>query len=216
VFAHDVQTKVQHSSGRALSRVWVFLGLVLVCANAAWAQTNPFETILTRNVFGLVPVPPPPGQPPPPLPKITLTGITTVTGVARALLKMAPVAGTPASSGERFFNLKAGEREGDLEVVQINEKPGSVVVNYSGTTLTVVFEPEKPNATAPPVSTAPHVAVATEPAPPPLPGVSPAVASSSPEESVLLYEANRARNEQLTQSGIRRPKMPSHPWVNGQ
>jgi len=202
--------------GVAVHRVGVSFITVLVCASGAWAQTNPFEAILTRNIFGLVPVPPQAQPPPPTLPKITLTGITTVTGPARALLKMAPPPGTAASSGERFFNLRAGEREGDLEILEINEKPGSVVVNYSGTTLTLVFEPEKPNSAGPTASTAPHVAVAGEPAPPPLPGVSPEVASRSPEESVLLYEANRARNEQLTQAGIHRPKMPAHPWVNGQ
>jgi hypothetical protein len=216
VFANNVQTNVRHSMGVAVQRAGVSFIVILVCASGACAQTNPFEAILTKNIFGLVPIPPPPEQPKPALPKITLTGITTVTGPARALLKMAPPAGASNPGGERFFNLKAGEREGDLEVLEINEKPGSVVVNYSGTTITLVFEPEKPNSAGPAASTAPHVALAAEPVPPPLPGVSPEVASRSPEESVLLYEANRARNEQLTQAGIRRPKMPAHPWVNGQ
>jgi hypothetical protein len=59
-------------------------------------------------------------------------------------------------------------------------------------------------------------AAAAEPSPPPLPGASPAVASRSPEENVLLYEANRAMNEKRIQAGIHLPKMPLHPWVNGQ
>lgn len=202
---------------KACGRLWFFsIVAVLVCAHAARAQTNPFEAILTRNVFGLVPVPPQPEQPKPPLPKITLTGITTVTGPVRALLKMPAAPGTTTPAVERFFNLKLGEREGDLEVLEINEKAGTVVVNYAGNTIKLGFEPEKPNSAVTPASVASPITATAEPAPPPLPGASPAVALRSPEESVLLYEANRARNEQLTQAGIRRPKMPTHQWVNGQ
>src|SRR5882762_4119031 len=58
--------------------------------------TNPYQGIVDRNVFGLKPPPPPPdpevNKPPPP--KIILTGITTIFGNKRALMK-APVAAKP-------------------------------------------------------------------------------------------------------------------------
>lgn len=177
--------------------------------SSASAQTNPFEAILTRNVFGLVPVPPPPKPEPPPLPKITLTGITTVTGEPRALLKMpAPTGKTPgATGGELYFNLRAGEREGDVQVLEIDERASRVVLTYTGREMTLGFEKD--------VSQASIVQPVSEPTsvPSPLPNP-PGFASRGPEENVLLYEANRARNEQRIQAGIGLPKMPSHPWVN--
>lgn len=213
-----MQTFVERSRGGACCRAWVpSLLAVLVCANVVWAQTNPFEgVILTRNIFGLVPRPPPPEQPLPPLPKFTLTGITTVTGPARALMKMTPVAGTAGSAGERFFNLTVGERDGDLEVLEINEKSRSVVISYSGTRLTLGFEPEKPNATAPAVSMAPHVAVAAESAPPRLPGGFSAVAARGQEEMALLREATRADVQQKIQARVRLMRTGGPPLVGGE
>jgi len=40
-------------------------------------------------------------------------------------------------------------------------------------------------------------------------------ANRTPEENVLLYEANRLKNEQLIQAGAKLPRMPQHPWLGG-
>lgn len=210
-----MQTCVQSIGISAWFCVWArSVAAILLCANAAWAQTNPFEPILTRNVFGLVPVPPLAKQPDPPLPKITLTGITTVTGVARALLKMPPVPGTAGPAGERFFNLRLGERDGDLEVLEINEKSGTVVVAYTGRMLTLGFEPEKASSAPPPNPTL--LSALQESAPPSLPGASIAMTAQDREERALMHEATRADVQQRIQAKIRMSKLGGAPLVNGQ
>jgi hypothetical protein len=215
--AQYVQTFVQRSGGGGWCCVWASLVVaILICANAAWAQTNPFEAILTRNVFGLVPIPPAAKPPDPPLPKITLTGITTVTGVARALLKMAPLPGAAGAGGDRFFNLKLGERDGDLEVLEINEKSGTVVVAYTGRTLTLGFEAEKTNSPPPPILNPAHVSAVLESAPPPLPGASVAIAAEGGEDRAFIHEAIRADVQQRIQARIRLSKMGGAPLVSGQ
>lgn len=123
---------------------------------SAWGNTgdNPYKTIVDRNVFGLKP-PPPPVDPnveaaaknPPP--KITLTGITTILGNKRALMKTPPAAVKPGEQPrEQSYILSEGQRDGDLEVVQIDEKTGSVKLMYAGTPVTLTFEKDGPK-TAP-------------------------------------------------------------------
>ncbi len=43
-----------------------------------------------------------------------------------------------------------------------------------------------------------------------------AATQRTPEESALLYELNRQKNEQLIQSGVRLPRMPPHIYLGGQ
>jgi hypothetical protein len=38
----------------------------------------------------------------------------------------------------------------------------------------------------------------------------------SPEENVLLYEANRIKNQDLINAGVKLPRMPQHPLMGGQ
>lgn len=249
---------------------------------------NPYQGIVDRNVFGLRPPPPPPdpelSKPPPP--KITLTGITTILGNARALMKTPPPAGKPgeASKGEQYYTLSVGERQGDIEVLEIDTTGGSVKVNNAGSIVTLTFDkesgkggggamgggvPPPPGAVPPPMPGAggfgaPAAGGPTgfsmptrtvraaggfgQPAGTEAPGVQPAgfngmpasnaglplanpsapgfggatpeqmqaAAQRTPEENVLLYEANRARNQQLIQSGARIPPMPPHPWIGNQ
>ncbi len=113
---------------------------------------NPYKAIVDRNVFGLKP-PPPPVDPnleaaaknPPP--KITLTGITTILGNKRALMKTPPAAVKPGEQPrEQSYILSEGQRDGDMEVVQIDEKTGSVKLVYAGTPITLTFEKDGPKA----------------------------------------------------------------------
>src|SRR5205809_329503 len=75
-------------------------GLALcLAANALTAepQDNPYQSIVDRNVFALKPPPPPPdpeATKAPPV-KITLTGITTILGNKRALMKSPAPPGKP-------------------------------------------------------------------------------------------------------------------------
>lgn len=123
---------------------------------AAWADVsdaptapdvdeNPYTAIVERNIFGLKDPPPPP---PPasekdktPPPNINLTGITTLGGSKRAMLK---IPATPAKPGQpaktdQFFMLSEGERDGELEVIQIDAKFNTVKVKFADTYSTLDF-----------------------------------------------------------------------------
>jgi hypothetical protein len=107
------------------------------------ASANPYQAIVERNVFGLKPPPPPPDpeSQKPPMPKITLTGISTLLGNKRAFLKTpAPPAkpGEPPKS-EQFYMLTEGQRDGEMEVIEIDEKAGAVKVKYAGTIVPLDF-----------------------------------------------------------------------------
>ncbi len=117
---------------------------------------NPYQTIVDRNVFALKPPPPPPNpednKPPPS--KNTLTGITTILCRKLALMKTPP---PPAKPGEQAktegsYILAPGQREGEIEVLEIDEIAGSVKVNNGGTVETLTF---KENGAKLPASAAP-------------------------------------------------------------
>ena len=111
-------------------------------AVAVDATGSPYQGIVDRNVFGLKPPPPPPdpeaNKPPPP--KIFLTGITTILGNKRALLKATPPAKPGEPAKEQFYTLGEGQREGEIEVLEIDEKAGTVKVNDYGTIATLDFD----------------------------------------------------------------------------
>ena len=112
-------------------------------ANAATSGTSgsPYEGIVVRNVFGLNKAPPPPdpeaNKPPPP--KIFLTGITTILGNKRALMKLTPPAKPGEPAKEQSFTLAEKQRDGELEVLEIDENAGTVKVNDYGTITTLSF-----------------------------------------------------------------------------
>ena len=103
---------------------------------------SPYQGIVERNVFGLkAPAPPPdPEANKPPPPKIFLTGITTILGNKRALMKLTPPAKPGEPAKEQSFTLGEGQRDGELEVLEIDEKAGTVKVNEFGTVMTLSFE----------------------------------------------------------------------------
>ncbi len=142
---------------------------------------NPYLGIVDRNVFGLKPPPPPPdpeaNKPPPP--PITLTGITTILGNKRALMKTAPTVAKPGEPAkEQSYILTIGQRDGDIEVLDIDEKAGSVKVRYAGTESTLTFDKNGPKIAATPLPAAPAIPVPAGAIPPPM--AIPAPAGSSP------------------------------------
>src|ERR1700720_2046820 len=97
-------------------------GVFLFCASAmaiitpAVLSDNPYQGIVDRNVFSLrnpPPPPPPPSNDPPP-PKLTLTGITTILGGKRALLKGTPPPAKGEPAKEQFYMLSEGQRDGNI------------------------------------------------------------------------------------------------------
>ena len=140
---------------------------------SADSPSNPYQGIVDRNVFGLKPPPPlpkPEDNKPPPA-KITLTGITTILGNKRALMKVQVPAKPGEPAKEQSYILTEGQRDGEIEVLEINELEGSVKVNESGLVTLLTFDkdgaklpstppPAVPVAGAPPAGMAPANAYA--------------------------------------------------------
>jgi hypothetical protein len=121
-------------------------GAFVLCAvaNAMTAESSgtPYQEIVVRNVFALTnpPPPPDPAATKPPPPKITLTGITTILGKPRALMKVLIPAKPGTKQEEQSFILAVGQRDGDIEVLEIDDKAGIVKVNDFGTITNLSFE----------------------------------------------------------------------------
>ena len=109
------------------------------------SSDNPYATIASRNIFGLIP----PAPPPDPtndilksLPKITAEGIMGVFGDWQVLFKVAPVQPGPGAK-DQFYTLSPGQRQDDIEVVNIDQEKGIVTFDNHG------FTQELPLADAP-------------------------------------------------------------------
>ena len=158
----DILQTMKHG-GKWLTRSgYAALGLACCTGNleALTVETgdNPYTSIVERNVFALKPPPPAPDPNAQagnvPVPKIFLTGITTILGNKRALLKTPPPQGKPGEGpkGEQSFILAEGQRDGDLEVLEIDEKAGAVKVKFGDTIVPLNFADNgvKIAATGPP------------------------------------------------------------------
>ena len=149
---------------------------VAVCttANAATSGTSgsPYLGIIERNVFGLKAPPPPPdpeaNKPPPP--KIFLQGITTILGNKRVLLKMQmPPKPGEQPKGEQGFILAEGQRDGEIEVLEIDAKAGKVKVKNFGQIVDLDFEKDGVKTAAAPAPGGPPKPGGFVPAAPPNP-----------------------------------------------
>src|SRR5882724_11471586 len=143
--------------GRAV--VCILAGLLL-CTEARSMgadSANPYQGIVDRNVFGLKPppAPPRPEDNKPPAPKITLTGITTILGNKRALMNVAMPAKPPESAKQKSFILAEGQRDGDIEVLEIDETSGTVKVDDFGTIMVLDINKDGAKLPASPIAPAP-------------------------------------------------------------
>jgi hypothetical protein len=132
--------------------LFAILSLLSAIALPAYAVTSgsPYTGIVDRNVFGLKPPTPvaPPTAPEPPPGNITLTGITTILGNKRALLKVSTPPRPPEPAKDENLMLTEGQRDGAVEVLEINEKTGSVKVNNGGQITTLTFDKNGAKAVA--------------------------------------------------------------------
>ena len=148
-------------------------------ATATTAGFNPYSGIVERNSFGLKPPINPADlvKPPPPLvADIKLQGITTILGRKQVLMKVRIPAKPPEPARDQSVVLSEGQREGEVEVLEINPADGTVKINNAGTILPLNMKDngEKPTpGAAMPTSPAIHGA-------PGLPGVPPPAASAVP------------------------------------
>ena len=164
-------TRFPASPRRSLTKAGFPLSAFVLFASALLASANnPYTGIVDRNVFSLKDKPvveEAPKVPPTPPVKLTLTGITTILGNKRALLKgQLPARGQEPAKDESYM-LSEGQRQDGIEIVAIDEKAGKVTVNNNGIPETLDFlnNGAKLMAAAPPPTT-PGVI----PPPPGMPG----------------------------------------------
>lgn len=129
-------------------------------ANLSDASMKPYQQIAEINIFRLksptIAAPDLPARPT--LPRVVLAGMTTIIG-KRALLKVQFPANPPEPAVEKAYILAEGQRDGSIEVLEINEEAGSVKLRLFDTELVLTFDKD---GTQLPTPAPPH-------APPPLP-----------------------------------------------
>ena len=148
---------------------------------------GPYDGIVARNVFHLQPALPPSENPGPktaiPLPKLVLTGITSILGRNVAFIT---IAGIRSGGGSESVMLAEGQTLNDIEVRSIDLKAGIVQIFNHGEPQTLDFDH---NAAKPPDPVPKEFPV---PRSPPGNEMRP-VGALSPEEQVALIEIQRAK-----------------------
>lgn len=120
------------------------LGIAAFCSSAgirAESVAEQYQQIPKRNLFGLHD---PPVQTNEPvklqLPKVQLNGIATTPSKLAFLKAQFPAKPGEQPQDEQSYTLGEGQREGGIEVLEINEKAGTIRVNNVGTEMTIGFD----------------------------------------------------------------------------
>ena len=144
----------------------------LVFSASAWAVTtdapgNPYQGIVERNVFALKPPPDPstlqPAEPEPQ--KIIPQGITSMFGRQQVLFKTLMPGDKPgAPAQETAMVLSVGQREGEIEVLAIDESTGTITFKNHGKVQEKNLEKDGPKPPAgPPVAPVPAISAPAVP-----------------------------------------------------
>lgn len=178
-----------HPSSFILPPLLCGLGLALLATPAlALTDDNPYAAIVGRNAFALKPPPRPEdiNKPPPPVTsEIKLQGISTILGRKQVIMKVKTPARAPEPAKDQSIMLGEGEREGEIEVLEINAVEGVVRLKNGENppqTLTMADNSEKPSPGAvPPAGASPGLPGRIPlpgGVPPPAPAVSPMTSHS--------------------------------------
>jgi hypothetical protein len=168
--------RLANAGGSTLSFALLLLALH---ASAATSANNPYSGIVERNGFGLKAPDNPADLVKPPAPvvaDIKLQGISTILGRSQVLMKIKVPAKPPEPAREQSLVLGEGQREGEVEVKQINPAEGTVTIDNGGATLALNMKDhsERPSPGAAPPAAAGSGVIPTLPLPT---GGSPAVPS---------------------------------------
>jgi hypothetical protein len=128
--------------------VWLVGTVVLSLGATALVADTPghsYVGIAGSNVFRLRPPARQATNPPPALlPQVIPVGITTILGDKRVLLRVKFPARPPEPAREVSCILAVGQREGPIEVLEIDESTGSVKINTSGTVMVLTLAQDGP------------------------------------------------------------------------
>lgn len=135
---------------------WTFLSGFFVCVtvlfNAATTfaftseNNNPYTGIVERNVFGIKAPPPPPVATPPPTAAtgIELRGILTLLGRPQVLLNFKVPGKPPEPPKDRSLVMDVNQREGEVEVLEINPAAGTVRIRNQGNEISMNLKDNAP------------------------------------------------------------------------
>ena len=182
------------------------LGFMLISAGAYAVvpnrAINDYDGIAPRNIFNLRE--PITNAPPPTniLPQINLnlTGITTMLGYKLAMIRTHPPAKPGTPPAEQTLMLTEGQRDGEIKVLQIDEKAGRVRVNNAGAIITLTFEKDGVK----PVQTLPTNA-AVPPSSPPVAAVPTPTGVTPPPQSGMVYPGQRRIPSRFNPNGVTPP-----------
>jgi len=208
---------IRDMEGGILKRL-VICTLFLVCASefAQASESTPglstsgYDLIPKKNVFKLrEPEQPKPVTPTnPPLPKVYLAGISTIMNQKLVFLHVPGISRPGGQAAEQSLMLSERQREGDIEVLEINEQAGRVKIKQAGEVVELSFENNG-------VKSNPPANLASQPQPtanpPPLPqGAQPGPQNpASPEMSNNPDAAMMPQNP--TATGPLPPPLPTTP-----
>jgi hypothetical protein len=173
-------------------------------------SANGYQKIPERNMFGLK-EPPPAVQPTnvepqTALPKIFLTGITTLGGFKRALFSIQSPAKTGQPAKEEYLMLTEGQRENGIEVLSVDEIAKEVKVNNSGTIMSLNFEKNGVKTAAPsPVQNQPNQPGASTP------GVATVIPSANPSTGAMMPPQTGYRRTLRLPNSVPTPPVPTVP-----
>src|SRR6266850_10350 len=139
----------------SVNRILIATLALLSAASVVWADArpNPYDPIVTRNPFGIKPPPPapPPEQAPQPplnLPKVVLTGISTMGLKPQALLEVTEQEqGKPAVVKKPI--VREGEKDGSIEVISIDIANSMVRIRNGPVETNITFEIAKATTAGP-------------------------------------------------------------------
>lgn len=146
------------------------LTILIILANGYGdSELSKYSAIVQRNAFNLrEPEPPKPPEAPPPSVSVKLTGITTLLNTKRVFLVVQEQGKQPESK-----MLQQGDKDGPIEVVEIDEINGKVKIINSGKEQVLDFEKDGIKPPTSPANQPPRPNPAV-PGAMPLPGAVPA------------------------------------------
>jgi hypothetical protein len=149
----------------------------------ALSEGNPYASIGGRNVFALKPPPPPPtagdaakNTPPP---NLELQGFTTILGRPQVLIKLKIPPRPPEPAKDRSLVMDVGQREGDVEVLEMDAYAGTVKLKNMGNIVSLNLKDNATKPTAGPALPAPGLTPAPGVIPPPSALPTPAAGGTS-------------------------------------
>jgi len=119
----------------------------LLLATAAWGDVtapgdNAYHVVVERNAFGLKPpqvLPPVTNTPPAQKVDVKFTGITSDKSGKKAWLVVPPPPNN-RTQNPQYLSMREGETQGDIQVLEIDDKENTVKIVNAGTTSVLTFK----------------------------------------------------------------------------